>query len=199
MSQKIVPIRVMAIKKSTLGAQFFQRPLNCRVVLGTPFSKNIWMPIFSKNLPGTDIMYHACFALRSPTFCHVFRVPGGVRHLSFVVIRQRVRAPDRSPCIITRQRVREPGRVPHKSPFSYFYQQPPATTPPAKMKQIARVAAKYHPLKNGYLAWIFVLALPPTLRLNPVRTGGVFHQAQGFFANNFGSNKGTQSKLGDFS
>ena len=39
--------------------------------------------------------------------------------------------------------------------------------------------------------------------LNPIRTGpggggGVFHQFRGF-ANNFGSNKGTQSKLGDFS
>ena len=104
--------RVMALKKSTLGAQFFQRPPNCQVVLGTPFLKNIWVPIFSKNLPGTDIMYHAFFALRSPTFCHIFRVPDGVRHLSFVVIRQTVRAPDRSRCIIIRQRVREPGRSP---------------------------------------------------------------------------------------
>ena len=100
----------MAIKKSTLGAQFYQRPLNCRVVLGTPFLKNVWVPIFSKNLPGTGIMYDAFFPLRSPTFCHIFRVPGGVRHPSFVFIRQRVRAPGRSPCIIIRQKLREPGR-----------------------------------------------------------------------------------------
>ena len=31
------------LKKSTLGAQFFQRPLNCRVVCGTPFLKNTCM------------------------------------------------------------------------------------------------------------------------------------------------------------
>ena len=36
------------------------------------------------------------------------------------------------------------------------------------------------------------------LSVNPLRTGGgVFHQARGFFANNFGSNKGTHSKLGE--
>ena len=60
------------------------------------------MPIFSKNLPSTGIMYHALFPLRSSTFCHIFWAPGagGVRHSSFVVIRHRVRAPDRSPCII---------------------------------------------------------------------------------------------------
>ena len=63
----------------------------------------LWVPIFS-------IMCHAFLPLRSPTLCHTFRVPGGVRHPSFVVIRQRVRAPGRSPCIIIRQRVREPGR-----------------------------------------------------------------------------------------
>ena len=103
-------IRVMAIKKSTLGAPFFQRPFNCRVVCGTPFLKNIWVPIFSKNLPGIGSMYHTFFPLRSPTFCHILRVPGGVRHPSFVFIRQRVQAPGRSPCIIIRQRVREPGR-----------------------------------------------------------------------------------------
>ena len=103
-------LRVMVIKKSTLGAQFFPRPLNCRVVCGTPFKKNIWVPIFSKNLPGTGSMYHTFCRLRSPTFCHILRVPGGVRHHSFVFIRQRVRAPGRSPCIIFRQRVREPGR-----------------------------------------------------------------------------------------
>ena len=108
--QPKLSVRVTAIKKSTLGAQFFQRPLNCRVVCGTPFSKNLWVPIFSKNLPGTGIMYHTIFPLRSPTFCHILRVPGGVRHPSFVVIRQRVRAPGRSLCIIIRQRVREPGR-----------------------------------------------------------------------------------------
>ena len=107
---EILSLRVMATKKSTLGAQFFQRPLNCRVVCGTPFLKNIWVPIFSKNLPGTSSMYHTFFPLRSPTFCHILRVPGGVRHPSFVFIRQRVRAPGRSPCIIIRQRVREPGR-----------------------------------------------------------------------------------------
>ena len=84
-------LRVMAIKKSSLGAQFFQRPLNCRVVCGTPFKKNIWVPIFSKNLPGTGSMYHTFSLLRSPTFCHILRVPGGVRHPSFVFIRQRVR------------------------------------------------------------------------------------------------------------
>ena len=106
----IAPFRVMAIKKPTLGAQFFQRPLNCRVVCGTPFLKNIWVPIFSKHLPGTGIMYYAFSPFRSPTFCHIFRVPGGVRHPSFVVIRQRVRAPGRSPCIVIRQKVREPGR-----------------------------------------------------------------------------------------
>ena len=86
----------MAIKKSTLGAQFFQRPLSCRAVLSTPFLKNIWVPLFSENLPGTGIMYQAFFPLRSPTFCHIFRVPSGVRYPSFVVIRQRVRAPGRS-------------------------------------------------------------------------------------------------------
>ena len=75
-----------------------------------PFSKkNIWVSIFSKHLPGTGIMYHAFHFLRSPTLCHIFRVPAGVRHPTFVVIRQRVRAPRRSPCIIIRQRVREPG------------------------------------------------------------------------------------------
>ena len=102
-------VRVMAIKKTTLGAQFFQRPLNCRVVCGTPFLKNIWVPIFSKNLPGTGNMYHTFFPLRSPTFCHILRVPG-VRHPSFVFIRQRVQTPGKSSCIIIRQRVREPGR-----------------------------------------------------------------------------------------
>ena len=36
--------------------------------------------------------------------------------------------------------------------------------------------------------------------INPIKTGGgVFHQAQMFFANNFGRNKGTLSKLGDSS
>ena len=89
-------LRVMAIKKSTLDGQFFQRPLNCRVVCGTPFKKNIWVPIFSKNLPDTGSMYHTFFPLRSPTFCHILRVPGGVRHPSFVFIRQRVQAPGRS-------------------------------------------------------------------------------------------------------
>ena len=103
-------LRVMTIKKSTLGVQFLQRPLNCRVVCGTPFLKNIWLPIFSKSLPGTSIIYHAFFPLRSPTFCHIFRVPCGVRHPSFVVIRQRVRAPGKSPYVIIRQKVREPGR-----------------------------------------------------------------------------------------
>ena len=97
-------------KKPTLGTQFFQRPFNCRVVCGTPFSKNLWVPIFSKNLPGTGIMYHTFSPLRSPTFCHILREPGGLRHPSFVVNRQRVRAPGRSPCIIIRQRAREPGR-----------------------------------------------------------------------------------------
>ena len=67
------------------------------------------VPIFSKNLLGTGIMYHAFFPLRFPTFYHIFRVPGGVRHPSFVVIRQRVRAPGRSPCIIIRKKLREPG------------------------------------------------------------------------------------------
>ena len=100
----------MAIKKSTIGAQFFQRPLNCWVLCGTPFLNNIWVAIFSKNLPGTSSMYHTFSPLRSPTFCHILRVPGGVRHPSFVFIRQRVRALGRSPCIITRQRVWEPGR-----------------------------------------------------------------------------------------
>ena len=100
----------MAIKKSTLGAQFFQRPLNCRVLCGTPFLKNIWVPIISENLSGTSSMYHTFFPLRSPTFCHILRVPGGVTHPSFVFIRQRVRASGRSPCIIIKQGVREPGR-----------------------------------------------------------------------------------------
>ena len=100
----------MVIKKSTLGVQFFQRPLNCRVVCGTPFLKNIWVPIFSKNLPGNGSMYHTFFPLRSPTFCHILRVSGGERHPSFVFIRQRVQAPGKSPCIIIRQRAREPGR-----------------------------------------------------------------------------------------
>ena len=105
----ILSLGLWPLKKSTLGAQFFQRPHNCRVVLGIPFLKNIWVPIFSKNLLGAGIMYHAFFHLRSPTFCHIFRVPSGVRHPSFVVIRQRVRAPGRSPCIIIRQKLREPG------------------------------------------------------------------------------------------
>ena len=38
--------------------------------------------------------------------------------------------------------------------------------------------------------------------LNPIRTEGgrgVFHQARGFFANDFGSNKATHSNLCDFS
>ena len=36
--------------------------------------------------------------------------------------------------------------------------------------------------------------------LNPIRTGrGCFPPGSRFFANNFGSNKGTQSKLSDFS
>ena len=35
--------------------------------------------------------------------------------------------------------------------------------------------------------------------LNPIRTGGCFPPGSRFFANNFGSNKGTQSKLTDFS
>ena len=134
-------------KKPTLGGQFFQRPLNCQVVCGTPFLKNIWVPIFSKNLPGTGIMYDAFFPVRSPTFCHIFRVPGGMRHPSFVVIRRRVRAPGRSPCIIIRQKVLEPGRSRIRLP--HFYQWLPASTPSANIKQIARVAGKYHPLKRG--------------------------------------------------
>ena len=100
----------MAIKKIHTRCPDFSRPLNCRVLCGTSFLKNIWVPIFSKNLPGTSSMYHTFFPLRSPTFCQILRVPGGVRHPSFVFIRQRVRAPGRSPCIIIRQRVREPGR-----------------------------------------------------------------------------------------
>ena len=36
-------------------------------------------------------------------------------------------------------------QVPHRSP--YFYQRPPAGTLSANMKQIARAAGKYHPLK----------------------------------------------------
>ena len=103
-------IRVMAIKKIHTRCPAFSKTTSLPGVLGTPFLKNIWVPMFSKNLPGTDIMYHAFFALRSPTFCHIFRVPGGVSDLSFVVIRQRIRAPDKSPCIIIRQGVREPGR-----------------------------------------------------------------------------------------
>ena len=103
-------LRVTAIKKIHTGYPVFQRPLNCRVVCGTPFSKHLWVPIFSKNLPGTGIMYHTFFPHRSPAFCHILRVPGGVRHPSFVFSRQRVRAPGRSPCIIIKQRVREPGK-----------------------------------------------------------------------------------------
>ena len=34
--------------------------------------------------------------------------------------------------------------------------------------------------------------------LNPKRTGGCFPPGSRFFANNVGSNKGTQSKLSDF-
>ena len=107
--------RVMAIKKSTLGAQFFQRPFNCRVVCGT-LLKNIWVPIFFKNLPATGIMYHVFLSLRSPTLCQIFRVPGDVRHPTYVVVRQRVRAPGRFPCIIIRQRVRGPGKSPSDHP-----------------------------------------------------------------------------------
>ena len=58
-----VQFSVMTIKKSTLGAQYFQIPPNCRVVCGTPFLKYISVPIFSKNLPGTGIMYDAFFLL----------------------------------------------------------------------------------------------------------------------------------------
>ena len=111
-THKNTRIRVMAIKKihTRCPVTFFQSSLTCRVVCGTPFLKNIWVPIFSKNLPGTSSMYHTFSPLRSPTFCHIIRVPGGVRHPSFVFIRQRVQAPGKSPCIIIRQRVREPGR-----------------------------------------------------------------------------------------
>ena len=153
----------MAIKKSMpLGAQFFQRLLNCRVVCGTLFLKNIWVPIFSKNLQGTDIMYHAFLPLRSPTLCHIFMVPGVVRHPSFVVIRQRVRAPGRSPLIIIRQILREPGRSPLiiirqilREPGRSHIDHPTFTSGhrlvplPENIKQIARVAGKYHPLKRG--------------------------------------------------
>ena len=102
-------LRVMAIKKSTLGAQFFKDHLTAGLCVVPLFKRDIWVPIFSKNLLSTSIMYHAFFPLRSPTFCHTFRVLGGVKHPSFVVIRQRVQAPGRSPCIIIRQKVWEPG------------------------------------------------------------------------------------------
>ena len=36
-------------------------------------------------------------------------------------------------------------------------------------------------------------------RVNPIRTRGCFPPGSRFFTNNFGSNKGTQSKLSDFS
>ena len=134
--------RVMATKRSTLGAQCFQRLLNCRVVLGTPFLK-----IFSKNLPDTDIMYHAFFPLRSPTFCHIFRVPCGVRDPSVVVIRQRVRAPGRSSCIIIWQKLWEPDRSPIDHPtFTSGHRLVPT---PANIRPIPRVAGEYHPLKMG--------------------------------------------------
>ena len=45
----LMGLRVMAIKKSTLGAQFFQRPLNCRVVCVVPLFKKIYgCPYFLK-------------------------------------------------------------------------------------------------------------------------------------------------------
>ena len=122
----------------------FSTTTSLPVVCGTLFLKNIWVSIFSKNLPGTGIMYHAFLPLRSPTLCHIFRVPGGVRHPSFVIIRQRVRAPGRSPCIIIRQRVRESGRSRIYHPCG-----PLASIPPGNTKQIAWVAGKYHPLKGG--------------------------------------------------
>ena len=74
----------------------------------------------------------------------------------FVVFRQRVQAPGRSPCIIIRGCRNLVG--PHWSP--YFYQRPPASTPSENIKQIAQVAGKVPPPKKGYIAWTF-LALPP--------------------------------------
>ena len=140
-------IKVMAIKKSTLGAQFFQRLLNCRIVCGTPFLKNIWVPIFFK-ICQAPALCTIPFSLLDPQhFVISSRVPGGVRHPSFVFIRQRVRAPGRSPCIIIRQRVREPGRSPTDHPtFTSGHQLVP---PPANIKQIAGAAGKYNSLKMG--------------------------------------------------
>ena len=45
------------------------------------------------------------------------------------------------------------------------------------------------------------LVLEKQIEFNPIKTGGrdVFHQVRGFFANNFGTNTCTQSKLYDFS
>ena len=126
---------------------FFKDHLTAGLCVVPLFKKKIWVPVFSKNLPGTGSMYHAFFPLRSPTFCHILRVPGGVRHPSFVFIRQRIQAPGRSPCIIIRQRVREPGRSRIDHPTFTSDQRPPAGTLPANIKQITRAAGKYHPLK----------------------------------------------------
>ena len=100
-------------------------------------------------------MYHTFLPLSFLTLCHIFRVLGGVRHPSLVVIRQIVWAPGSPPCIIIR---RGKGNVvgpppPHGS--SYFYQQPLAST---NIKQTAQRAGKYHPLKGDFLSSQILLA-----------------------------------------
>ena len=120
---------------------FYKDHLTAGLCVVPLFQKIYECLYFPKICRTSSIMYHAFLPFRSPTFCHIFRVPGGVRQPSFVFIRQRIRAPGRSPCIIIRQK-----KVPHRSP--YLYQRPPASSPPANIKQIARVACKYHRLKR---------------------------------------------------
>ena len=147
-------LRLTAIKKIHTRCPVFQRPLNCRIVCGTPFPTNLWVPIFSKNLPGTGIMYYTFFPLRSPTFCHILMLPGGVRHPSFVFNRQRVRVPGRSPLHNYQTEGTGTWQVPHRYPtFASGHRLVP---PPANIKQIARAAGKQHPLNMGtWLGFLF--------------------------------------------
>ena len=63
--------------------------------------------------------------------------------------------------------------------------------------KIRRVTTKY---KHTHTAFVEALNKILAERLfNPIRTEGCFPPGWRFFANNFGSNKGTQSKPDDFS
>ena len=101
-------------------------------------------------------MYHTFLPLSFLILCHIFRVLGGVRHPSLVVIRQIVWAPGSPPCVIIRRRngnlVGAPSPQPPPPPpdwSSNFYQQPLAST---NIKQTAQRAGKYHPLKADFLS-----------------------------------------------